>query len=69
MDAKLVYSVPEAKKALGIGNTKFYDLLKDGALRSRKIGRRTVIAADDLHAFIAALPVRSSDATKESSER
>lgn len=54
MDMKLVYSVPEAKQALGIGHTKFYDLLKPGVPPSRKIGWRPVIAADDLHAFITA---------------
>ena len=39
-----------------IGRTKFYELLRSGTLRARKIGRKTVILAADELAWLASLP-------------
>lgn len=49
------YSVDEACEALGVGRTVIYGLLKRGALKRRKIGRRTIILRADLEAFVASL--------------
>jgi excisionase family DNA binding protein len=39
-----------------IGRTKFYELLRSGMLRAKKIGRKTVILAADELAWLASLP-------------
>jgi excisionase family DNA binding protein len=57
---KLLYSVADACRALGISRTTLYQLRKDGRLVSRKLGRRTVILAADLQAFLATLPTQSN---------
>jgi hypothetical protein len=38
------------------GNTKFYELVRDGKLRVRKMGSRNLIMPEDEDAFIASLP-------------
>jgi excisionase family DNA binding protein len=48
----LTVTVAGAKKALGIGNTKIYELIGKGQLRTIKIGRRTLIRTDSIHALI-----------------
>lgn len=56
---KLVYRPAEVQAALGIKGTKFWGLVKDGFLETRKIGSATVIPAASLHAFVAGLPKTS----------
>ena len=57
---KLAYRPSEAQAALGIKNTAFWALVKDGLLETRKIGAATVVPASSLHAFVANLPKASS---------
>jgi len=52
---KLAYSVLEAYDLLSIGRTTLYGLIKSGALQTRKVGRRTLIPAKSLDAFIGAV--------------
>lgn len=40
---KLAYRIDEAVAATGIGRTSLYEMIKAGALKTRKIGRRTLI--------------------------
>lgn len=53
----LAYSIEAACEAVGIGRSALYEELRSGALRARKFGRRTVILAEDLRAWLEALPV------------
>lgn len=53
---KIAYSVCEAQKALSIGRTSLYAQIKAGKLRATKLGRKTLILAKDLDAFVALLP-------------
>ena len=53
---KLAYSIAEANKAAPVGRTGVYEALKDGRLKARKNGKRTIILADDLLAFLQSLP-------------
>lgn len=53
--AQLLYSVPAARKKLSIGNTMCYSLMESGALKSVKVGRRRMIRASDLQAFVDSL--------------
>ncbi len=48
-------SVDMAALILGVGKVTVYRLLKEGRLIRLKIGRRTLISASDLSAFVARL--------------
>ena len=56
MPEKLVYRPAEVQATLGIKNTKFWQLVKSGALETRRLGGCTVVPADSLHRFVASLP-------------
>jgi excisionase family DNA binding protein len=45
MAEKLLYSIPEAAKALSLGRSSIYRLINDGALAVVRLGRRTLIRA------------------------
>jgi hypothetical protein len=52
----IAYSIPEAARAAAIGVTKLRLEIRAGRLRARKLGKRTIITADDLENWAAALP-------------
>ena len=52
----LLVPLDTAFRALGIGRTKGFALIRDGHLVARKIGSRTVVEAESLRRFAAALP-------------
>ena len=52
----IAYNVQAACAALGIGRTHLYQLISDGHLETRKIGRRTVIPAISLRRYFESLP-------------
>jgi excisionase family DNA binding protein len=52
----VAYSVPEAMLALGLCRDSIYKLIKQRKLVARKVGKRTLILAEDLQAFTKALP-------------
>lgn len=56
MVEKLVYRPREAQEALGIKNSKFWELVKEGRLETRKLGAATVIPAESLRLFVDSLP-------------
>lgn len=45
-------SVNEAAKALGIGRTSIYQLIREGRLEVVKLGRRTLIKADSIRRIV-----------------
>lgn len=53
---KLSYSVAEACAATSLGTSKLYELISEGKIVARCIGRRTVILRDDLQNYLATLP-------------
>jgi hypothetical protein len=53
---KLAYSIDEIPAVASIGRTKVFAEIGSGRLKARKIGRRTVVLADDLAEYLAALP-------------
>jgi excisionase family DNA binding protein len=48
----LAYSIEEASRVSSIGRTNLYQLIKDGKLQARKVGKRTLIPAESLRALI-----------------
>lgn len=51
---KVGYSIEEAAQSLGVGRTTVYELMNRGDLESVKVGRRRIIPADAVGAFLAA---------------
>ncbi len=50
---KIAYSIREACQASSLGRTSVYAHIASGRLRAVRIGGRTVIPAESLHALIA----------------
>ena len=48
----LAYSVNEACRVSSLGRTRLYQLIGEGRLEARKIGKRTLIPAASLRALI-----------------
>lgn len=48
----LAYSVSEACRVSSLGRTRLYQLIAEGRLEVRKIGKRTLIPAASLRALI-----------------
>ena len=55
-------TMPEAVQFSGMSRTALYNALKSGDLAARKAGRRTLIAFDDLRAYLANLPTYQAGA-------
>ena len=49
------YSVEDAAKALGIGRTFVFQLIKEGKLKAVKLGRRTVVPVKECEALLSRL--------------
>lgn len=50
---KLAYSIKEACRASSLGRTTLYAHIAAGRLRAVRIGGRTIIPAESLHALIS----------------
>ncbi len=48
----ITVTVEGAKKALGLGHTKIYQLIGTGQLETIKIGRRTLVKTDSIRALV-----------------
>jgi excisionase family DNA binding protein len=46
-------SIADAAKAIGLGTTKTRELVNSGQLKIIKIGRRTLVRVDSIHALVA----------------
>lgn len=51
--AKLAYSIREACRASSLGRSTIYGHITAGRLRAVRVGGRTIIPAQSLHAFLA----------------
>jgi excisionase family DNA binding protein len=47
----IAISVADTIKALSLGRTKIYELINDGRLTTFKVGRRTLVKVDSIHAL------------------
>jgi excisionase family DNA binding protein len=64
MSTKYSYTVPEVLRITGIGRTTLYAEISADRLRAVKLGRRTLILAEDLQRWLAALPCISSEVAR-----
>jgi excisionase family DNA binding protein len=53
---RLALSIKEAAHVAGFGRSTLYQALASGQLKAVKLGRRTLIPADELRRFLNALP-------------
>lgn len=53
---RLSFSINETVASTGLGRSSIYEAIREGRLRARKVGRRTVVLAADLNDFLASLP-------------
>jgi len=49
---KIAYSIREAAYASSLSRSTIYNYIADGRLAVRKVGGRTIIPADALHALV-----------------
>jgi excisionase family DNA binding protein len=47
-DLRLLVNIEQARAAIGLGRTKFYELIKDGQIRIVRIGNRTLVPVSEL---------------------
>jgi len=52
------FTSDEARHYLGIGKSKFFDLLNSGRLKARRAGGRLLFLRNDLDDYLDRLPVR-----------
>lgn len=45
-------SINDARRAIGIGRTKLYDLINAGEIDAFKIGRRTLVEPESVRRFV-----------------
>lgn len=51
-NAPLAHQIPQACIRIGVSRSSLYDLMKSGAIRSFKVGSRTLIPETELQRFI-----------------
>ena len=51
MSEPLLYSIPDAAKALSLGRSKLYELITEGRLETVNIGRRRLVRAESVRAL------------------
>jgi hypothetical protein len=56
MREKLAHSISDLCAAGNFGRTTAYSVIKTGALRAVKIGRRTIVLDEDFRDFLRNLP-------------
>lgn len=59
---RCAWSVPEWGAMRGFGPTFSWELVKQGKVKARKIGRRTIITEADDREFVESLPLANGDA-------
>jgi excisionase family DNA binding protein len=61
---QLLYTISQCCRMAAIGRTKFYELVANGDIPVRKVGKRTLVSASDLRDWVERLPAveaKSSD--------
>jgi excisionase family DNA binding protein len=69
---QLLYTISQCCRLAAIGRTKFYELVANGDIPVRKVGKKTLVAAADLKRWAEQLPAietKSADRTKAKAGR
>ena len=48
----IAYSIDEACRVTSLGRTRLYELINEGVIARRKVGKRTLIPAESLHKLL-----------------
>ena len=56
----LAYSILDVARLLGVGRSTVYAEIAAGRLKIRKVGRRSLVFAEELQRFVAELPSPTS---------
>ncbi|SFU20998.1 helix-turn-helix domain-containing protein [Mesorhizobium sp. YR577] len=56
---KISVTIPEAVQMTGIGRSSLYTLFREGKIRPRKSGKRTLLLVEDLKRYVENLPAAS----------
>jgi hypothetical protein len=62
---RIAYSLPDAARIAGVSRTRMFDAVRRGELTIRKAGRSSIVAHDDLVAWIKSLPVKGKPLNAE----
>jgi excisionase family DNA binding protein len=54
--ARTAYSIAEVMAQSGLGRDSIYKSIREGRLKAKKFGRRTLVLSSDLQRFLEALP-------------
>lgn len=54
----LAYSINEVVELTGVSRSRIYQLVTSGELRTRKLGRRTLVLSVELTQWLSSLPER-----------
>lgn len=49
----IAYAIPDGARAIGLGRTSFFNLLKRGEIRTFRIGSRRFVSRAELMRFVA----------------
>jgi excisionase family DNA binding protein len=65
----LLFNVRDAARLLGLGRSKFYELLSTGEVRTVRVGRRRLVPADALTEYVARLTADHGDVERDQASR
>jgi excisionase family DNA binding protein len=62
--SRIAYSIDEFAKLAGIGRTTVYAEIKAGRLITAKVGKRTLLTADEVRRWLERLPTSHAAAAR-----